>query len=464
MRGESDAESVLAEAQSRALAEAFGTESATPVVIAQPTSASPDITDLTFLSWINTGAYEELASLYQEEHPGVTVKVVEFLSEVDYPPERLATTADVFPVFPGFELDAVEGHWLSVQPLVEGDPTVALDDFYPQALEAYRRQGDLWGLPAEIDADMLFYNKTLFDTAGVPYPQPGWTWDDFLAAATRLTQGEGSRKQWGFVTLANGWASIPLILAAQRGGSLVDSRATPTAPTLDDPAVVNTLRWYADLEQSHGVMPPPPVHFADWETTETLVSEGRAAMWITNVGSRYWTHMDVDLGIAPLPVWSAGEQPATMYNVIGYGISAQTAYPQESWHWLTFLTRQPGAMRGPPARRSLFEQAVFPLVPSELQADILQAYQLTLEDYADAGYDGVRAQAPWFDAVYRLYRQAVKQTLDGDDPSETLDAAQAIARAYMACLDAHSGIIDETIGATCEEETGVPAPVVWYEE
>lgn len=469
MRGESDAESVLAEAQSRALAaqaESAGTDHAGPVIVAQPTTASADTIVLTFLQGRPVGGeFDELARLYQAERPGVTVKVTEFLSGVEYPPERLATAADVFPVFPGFELGAVEEHWLNLQPLVEGDPTAAPDDFYPQALEAYRRRGDLWGLPTEIDADMLFYNKALFDTAGLAYPCPDWTWDDFLTAAARLTRGEGADKQWGFITLTNGWETLPLILAAQQGGCLVDSRAAPILPTLDDPAVVDAVRWYADLERSHGVMPPPAVHFADWQTIEALISQGQAAMWISAVGARYWTRMSIELGVVPLPVSSGGGQPATMYDIIGYGLSAQTAYPQESWRWLTFLMRQSAAMRGLPARRSLADQATFPFLPSELRAEVLQAYQLTLDGYADAGYAGVWAHAPWFDVVYRLYRHAVKQTLEeGTDPAETLSMAQAIAEAYMACLEAHGGLTDESIGTACEEETGVPAPVLWYEE
>jgi multiple sugar transport system substrate-binding protein len=468
MRGASDAESILSKAQSRALAamtEVAEAGHAAPVVTVQRPTVPPDTIDLTFLSWANVETYAELAHLYEDEHPGVTIDMADFASGTDYPPGKLADAADVFPSPGGFSLSSVQEHWLNLQPLIENDPGVTLDDFYPQALQAYRRQGDLWGLPAEIDAAMLFYNKSLFDAAGVDYPRPGWTWDNFLMAAARLTWGTGAEKQWGFVTLTDGWAEYPLALAAQRGGCLVDSRTSPTAPTLDDPAVVDAVRWYADLSQAHGVMPPSPVHYADWQTMEALVSEGQAAMWISSVGARYWVRMKRDLGVAPLPVPSDGGQLATVYSVIGYAISARTPHPQEAWRWLTFLTRQPEAMRALPARRSLANQATFPLVPRSLKPEVLRAYQLTLEDYADAGYDGVRDQIPWFDAVYRLYRQAVRQTLEnGDDPSEALGSAQTIAEAYIACLEAHGELDDKSVAAACEKETGVPPLTAWYEE
>ena len=468
MRGERDPKDVLSEAQSHAVAalsESPGAACTGPVVVAQPTAASPDTVNLTFLTFTNVDAYKDLARLYEREHPGVAVDVTDFASGVDYSPKWLADETDVFLTSTRFPLSSVEDHWLDLQPLIESDPTVALDDFYSQGLEVYRRQGDLWGLPAEIDAVMLFYNKSLFDAAGVPYPQAGWTWDDFLATADQLTQGESAEKQWGFITLTDGWAKYSLILAAQQGGCLVDNRTAPTAPTLDDPAVVDAVRWYADLSQVYNIMPPPATHYADWQAMEALVSQERAAMWLASTGSRYWTHMDIDLSVVPLPVLSGEGQPATMYASIGYGISAQTRHPQEAWHWLTFVTRQSGAMRCLPARRSLADQATFPLAPSKLRSEIQRAYQLTLESYADASYDIVWAQAPWFNAIYKLYRHAVKQILEeGTAPAETLGSAQIVAEAYMACLETHGGLTTEGVGAACEEETGVPASVVWYEE
>ena len=467
MRSESDAQDVLAEAQTRASAalDELPRPNSAGSVVARPSPVPPTAAHLTFLNWTDQDPYRELAHVYQQKYPNVVVEVREFASDAEYPPNRLAAEADVFPAPSGFELDAVKEQWLNLQPLVESDPDVDLDDFYPQGLDAYRRQGDLWALPTEMDAQMLFYNKALFDAAGVDAPQPEWTWDDFLKAADQLTQGRGVSKQWGFVTLARGWETLPLVLAAQQGGSLVNDRVAPTRATLNDPMLVSALRWYADLSQVYGVMPPPTVHFADWEKMEALVSQGRAAMWITSVGSRYWKEMDIDLGVVPLPASADGGRPATMYTVLGYGISAQTPYVREAWHWLTFLAQQPNATRGLPASRSVAEQAAFPRVSLGLQPEVRKAYQLTLDSYTDASYDTVRAQTPWFDAVYRLYRHAVKQTFEeGTDPAETLGNAQAVAEAYLACLELRDEPADESVRELCEEEVGVPAPIVWYEE
>ena len=45
--------------------------------------------------------------------------------------------------------------------------------------------GSVYGFPRDISVEVLYYNKDIFDEAGVAYPDDTWTWDDFLAAAER---------------------------------------------------------------------------------------------------------------------------------------------------------------------------------------------------------------------------------------------------------------------------------------
>ena len=62
---------------------------------------------------------------------------------------------------------------------------------------------DIWGLytyddkyyavPKDIDTIALWYNKTLFDEAGLDYPTADWTWDDVTEAAKKLTKDDGSQ-------------------------------------------------------------------------------------------------------------------------------------------------------------------------------------------------------------------------------------------------------------------------------
>ena len=72
-----------------------------------------------------------------------------------------------------------------------------LGDFWPRLLAAYNYDGVQYGLPTDLDLQLIYYNKDLFDAAGVAYPEAGWNWDDYIAIAKALTAGEGVGKTYG---------------------------------------------------------------------------------------------------------------------------------------------------------------------------------------------------------------------------------------------------------------------------
>ncbi len=68
---------------------------------------------------------------------------------------------------------------------------------YPQGLDdIYNIDGKQYAIPKDYDTIALWYNKTLFDEAGISYPDETWTWDDLKEAAKKLTKDDGS--QYGF--------------------------------------------------------------------------------------------------------------------------------------------------------------------------------------------------------------------------------------------------------------------------
>ena len=77
------------------------------------------------------------------------------------------------------------------------DPSVKWSEFSKAAQETARPTGTKTiGFPAIVDNLSLLYNKTVFDKAGVAYPTNDWTWDDFRAAAKKLT--DASTKTYGY--------------------------------------------------------------------------------------------------------------------------------------------------------------------------------------------------------------------------------------------------------------------------
>ena len=444
-----------------------------PPTVAQPPRADP--TTLRTLV-LDRYTFEEVARHYVASLDIPTSITVEgFASGVTYPPEKRAEF-DVFAAPPNFRAEEVAGHWFMLDPFVESDGAFGLDDFYPRALDTYTRDGKLWALPTDLDTLLLFYNPAAFDAVDLPYPDGTWTWEDLAAAAEQLSTGENWERHWGLVTPMTGWESLPLIRAAQqigRAGPLVDDPERPRAPTLNREAVVEGVHWYAALTQDRQVLAPPALYYRDWQASLDLIASGRAAMWISTVGMGQLPGASGGIGVALLPVTGS---PYTTMGVTGYGISAHSAQPEAAWQWLVHLTQQPALVRGLPARRSLLARAVFPFFPDALQPDLRQAFQTTLETYGNSGFSASRAGTPWYDVAYRLYRLAVRETLEiGTDPAVTLGAAQATAAAYMVCLHRQAllasnegsrdlNALPPEVTAACEEAAGVPPEVLWYED
>jgi multiple sugar transport system substrate-binding protein len=79
---------------------------------------------------------------------------------------------------------------------VSKEPASFKADFYRGLFEYNSIGGKLLGLPIGYTTHVVYYNKDLFDKAGVPYPKGDWTWDELLATAKKVT--DPSKKIYGF--------------------------------------------------------------------------------------------------------------------------------------------------------------------------------------------------------------------------------------------------------------------------
>ena len=79
-----------------------------------------------------------------------------------------------------------DGSIIPLDPFTEQNSAVDMDDFYPEALELFTDEGKVWAIPAGLDTLVMYYNQDLFDQYNVPYPEIGWTWDDFLQTSLSL--------------------------------------------------------------------------------------------------------------------------------------------------------------------------------------------------------------------------------------------------------------------------------------
>ena len=140
---------------------------------------------------------------------------------------------------------------------------------------------DIWGLytyddkyyavPKDVDTIALWYNKTMFDEAGLAYPTADWTWDDVSEAAKKLTKDDGS--QYGLAVRNDNNQAGYYNLVYDNGGYIINEDKTKSG--WDDPKTIEAMKtlegWIKD-----GVMPSIETMSENGE--DVLFQSGKAAM------------------------------------------------------------------------------------------------------------------------------------------------------------------------------------------
>jgi multiple sugar transport system substrate-binding protein len=355
--------------------------------------------------------YEQLAAEFGDAHPNVTVEV-QNLGDIDYISSQ-GSNIDVFEADQFHLASLVErGAILNLDPILQEDPHGIVDDFYPRILNAFTSRGQIWAVPADIDLWVVYYNKDLFDQAGVPYPQPDWTWSDLLEKAALLTVDLSDRTQYG---LGANPKDAPELIAFiyQHGGTIVDSIIDPQTPAFVSPTTIEAVKWYTDLHLVYGVMTPPEIieRYRRGGAYEAAVRQ-HVAMWtgpMTVRGGLVWRfEWPFNWGVVPLP---RDEEQATLFVLSGYYISAHSPHPREAWQWIEKVTGSPRPAWNLPPRRSVAEMSSYRQRVGEEVADAA---------LASAEHGLTPPPTPWMGELLSWLGEALSAILTGE---QTVEAA-----------------------------------------
>ena len=183
--------------------------------------------------------------------------------------------------------------------LANSEPGTAgdLSDYYPGILAVNEYEGGIYGLPWIAQPVVTFYNKALFDAAGLEYPSPDWTWDDFIEYATALTQdtdGDGEIDQWGYT--ATDWPP-PYIWIWQAGGELI-SEDFSSAP-VDSPEFLEGLEFW--LNNAYNPEMSPSAEIIAEQGFSEMFRAGQIAMFMGGAADDLDRVEGLDVGVVRVP-------------------------------------------------------------------------------------------------------------------------------------------------------------------
>lgn len=212
-------------------------------------------------------------------------------------------------------------------------------------------------MPTRTTCWALYYNKDLFDQAGLPYPEQ-LTWEEYRELAKSLTSGSGSTKVWGGYFVP--W--LPNFLALQYGSYLTDDDQQYARESIE---LLNS--FYTD--QSH--LSYKNIQLSEDSSTDvyTKFKAGRVAMvpqgeWMVNVLLEDNT-TTVNWDIAPMPIKDDMDPGTTFGQYQFIGISSSCEYPEEAFEFIKFLTGKNGA--------TIYAQNA--IIPAYTDSEIISIYQ-----------------------------------------------------------------------------------------
>ncbi len=325
---------------------------------------------ISFMAW---GAPEELAvwqqivNDFQAANPNIKVNVevsdwdsywtkLKTLMAANTPPDVFAMDA---PLYLDYQS---RGQLLNLQPYIDKNPGM-LDGFYPVTLQAYKLPDGYYGMPRDFQTIVLFYNKDMFDKAGMAYPTGNWTYDDLRSAAKKLTidsNGDGTIEQWGLATdlwdMELTWSEA----IWSWGGEVISADYTKTL--VGEPIAREAWQFLYDMMWTDHSIPDPNT---SGQYGADLFQAGIAAM--TSIG--HWAvpgyaTVEFKWDVAPMPISPNGGR-VTSVNSAGFVAAKASQHPDEAWEFIKYCLSEAGQTRltelglAIPVLKSVAESPVF---------------------------------------------------------------------------------------------------------
>lgn len=323
------------------VAEGPAEPAATAVPVAEAPAAPVTLTWALWGSPEEVVSHQRVADAFMVEHPEITIEIWnqpwnDYFTKIQalWASGDSATIPDVAFLWPTPRY-AAEGVLENLDSYIQA-AGYNLDDYWPGLLESAKYEGSVYGFPRDIEANVLYYNKDLFDAAGVGYPDDTWTWDDLAAAAEKLAvpgERHALAMEGGKYTK---WLN-------QNGGAILDDYVNPSKCMLDTPEAIAAVKFFADMMEMGYAMRPADLNQAGGDQSVFIADQ--AAMIIQNtsrVSGFNAAGKNYDVAVVPIP------EGGMRWNGAGgaaWVMSADSDSKDAAWTFMAWLQSTDGGER-----------------------------------------------------------------------------------------------------------------------
>lgn len=209
---------------------------------------------------------------------------------------------------------------------------IDMNNYYEGIVNLYQSNGKQYAVPKDIDTIALWYNKTIFDEMGVDYPDDTWTWDDFAAAAKKLTNDD----HWGYaIAPGNNQEGFYNTIYSMGGYVISDDKKTSG---FDDPNTIKAMEFFTDMIKDGSC---PDLATVSETAPNELLCAGKTAMSINGswmlAGYRDNEYAAANCDVAVLPYYKDPSDRVSIYNGLGWAASANGKNTDAAWSLIEYL-------------------------------------------------------------------------------------------------------------------------------
>lgn len=315
---------------------------------AEDVSSEGEPVELELYTWWSTGeqdAGNAVIAEFEQENPNIKVNV-NYIPYADYS-SKLNTmisadeTPDVF-----FVQEYLVNEWgnkgvgMDLAPLYAEENIVPEDLYIPTAM--FKTEDHLWGISPNMTTVVMYYNKELFDEAGISYPPSDpknpWSWDQYVDAAKKLTKDANGKHpgEEGFdynniqtfgtmMTSVTSWITLSGLLYSNDTGFFNEEG---TGLGITSKEGIEVLQAVADLSLKNQVAPTMGMS-KGLQSPSAMLMNGQLAMFME--GAYIYPEFEkekYDVGVTTQPSFST---PSGMAWASAFMMSKNTKHPKEAF-------------------------------------------------------------------------------------------------------------------------------------
>jgi multiple sugar transport system substrate-binding protein len=300
---------------------------------------------------------EAAIEVFESKNPGINIDLLESFAWTEYWQKIQNLHAAGNPP---------DAYWMSIAytaDYAKKETTIPLDKYVGSDLSQYYTaimdlerypgtSGQLYTMPHQWVASLLFYNKDLFDAAGMSYPDSSWSYETLIDVSRKLTMDAEGGKQYGF--FANGAHTFLDAMVNAHGGEVL--AADRETCMLTEPSARATIQKVVDMIQVDESAPVAANYDALLVSAGEMFQSSRIAMTIDGsymIESFKDSTFEWDAAIVP-----KGPVKRVIYGgPDGISISSGSKHPDEAWKWVEFYS-------GPDRPRETWVPGGVPIVKS----------------------------------------------------------------------------------------------------